>query len=486
MKLIGTSIAVSALIATAAWAQPQPHYLITDLGPKGSPFAQAAGLNNSGVITGFAAAPDFTQHAVVWYKGQALDISKPGLGGPNTAAFSVNESGLVLVQAEGSAKDSNNENFCGYGTGLKCLPALWQNGVMTPLPLLGGNNGEVGSVNNRGEASGTAENATVDPDCPAGMAVSGLGPQVLDYKPVIWGPKPGAIRQLSLPPGDTVGFAFGINDNGQAAGMTGTCANTQLPGIAAAAHAVFWDSDGSVLDLGNLGGTSNPAVLGEGNAALAVNNRGEVVGTSSLHDNVNHHPFLWTRRTGMQDLGVLEGDNIGAGLAINSQGDIVGASVKGPDPITGNPRAALWRNGEKFDLNALALPGSPLYLLTAFGINDSGQIVGFGADKDGNLHGFLATPAQTKAAAGPKALTLTTSKSILLDGTQSTSADGNSLTYVWTIPQGSPSAAISGGTAASPTVTFSSIRGPYTFQLTVTDSTGATSTDSVSVQFMGE
>ena len=197
---------------------------------------------------------------------------------------------------------------------------------------------------------------------PAGKAVSGLGPQVLDYVPVIWGPKPGAIRQLSLPPGDTVGFAFGINDNGQAAGMSGTCANTQLPGVAAGAHAVFWDRDGSVLDLGNLGGTENPAVLGEGNVALAINNGGEVVGTSSLHDNVNHHPFLWTRKTGMQDLGVLEGDNIGAGLAINSQGDVVGASVKGPDPISGSPRAAMWRNGEKFDLNALALPNSPLYL----------------------------------------------------------------------------------------------------------------------------
>jgi probable HAF family extracellular repeat protein len=485
MKTIRTSIAVSALIATAAWAQPQPHYLITDLGPTGSPFASANGINNSGVIPGNAAAPDGTQHAVLWYKGQLMDISKPGLGGPNSGAFSVNESGLVLVQAESSAKDPNNENFCGNGTGLQCLPALWQNGVMTPLPLLGGNNGTVGNVNNRGEASGTAENATVDPDCPTGKSVSGLGPQVLDYVPVIWGPKPGAIRQLSLLPGDTVGFAFGINDNGQAAGMSGTCANTQLPGPAAAAHAVFWDSDGSVLDLGNLGGTSNPAVLGEGNVALAINNRGEVVGTSSLHDNVNHHPFVWTPKTGMEDLGVLDGDNIGAGLAINSQGDIVGASVKGPDPITGSPRAALWTNGEKFDLNALALPGSPLYLLTACGIDDSGQIVGFGADQDGNVHGFLATPAQTKAVAGPKELTVTTSNAIQLDGTQSTSADGNPLTYVWTIPQGSPSAAIS-GTTASPTVTFSLTRGPYAFQLTVTDSTGATSTDSFTVMFMGE
>jgi len=85
--------------------------------------------------------------------------------------------------------------------------------------------------------------------------------------------------------------------------------------------------------------------------------------------------------------------------------------------LSGSPRAAMWRNGEKFDLNALALPASPLYLLTAFGINDSGQIVGFGADQDGNVHGFLATPAQTKAVAGPKGVPVT-SQAIQLDATQ--------------------------------------------------------------------
>jgi len=48
-----------------------------------------------------------------------------------------------------------------------------------------------------------------------------------------------------------------------------------------------------------------------------------------------------------------------------------------------------------------------------------------------------------------------------------------------------PSVAISGGTTTAPTMTFSLTRGSYAFQLTVTDSAGATSTDIATVNFMG-
>jgi hypothetical protein len=94
-----------------------------------------------------------------------------------------------------------------------------------------------------------------------------------------------------------------------------------------------------------------------------------------------------------------------------------------------------------------------------------------------------STP-KTTAVAGPKNITVTAS-GIQLDGTKSTSADGKPLTYFWTIPQGSPSTAISGGTTATPTVTFQSTRGTYSFLLTVTDSTGKSSTDTANVLYMG-
>ena len=90
----------------------------------------------------------------------------------------------------------------------------------------------------------------------------------------------------------------------------------------------------------------------------------------------------------------------------------------------------------------------------------------------------------TTAVANPKNATVT-SRSIQLDGSQSTSADGKPLTYLWTIPQGSPVAAILGGTTATPSVQFPQGRVMYTFQLTVTDSTGKSATDLATVNYQG-
>jgi probable HAF family extracellular repeat protein len=121
-------------------------------------------------------------------------------------------------------------------------------------------------------------------------------------------------------------------------GATGTCTNTMVAPFLTGPHGALWDSNGSVHNLGNLG----------------------------------------------------------AGVGINIWGDIVGASVTAACPASGNARAFLWHKGRMSDLNALIPANSFMYLITAFSINDEGQIAGFGVvtsgPNAGNPHGFLATP----------------------------------------------------------------------------------------------
>jgi len=93
------------------------------------------------------------------------------------------------------------------------------------------------------------------------------------------------------------------------------------------------------------------------------------------------------------------------------------------------------------------------------------------------------TPVKTQAIADPKDAT-TVSPEIQLDGSRPTSADGNPLTYAWSIPPGSPAAANLHGDTATPAVQFSS-RALYTFLLTVTDSSGKSSSDVATVNFVG-
>lgn len=475
MKSILTTIAAGSMLAVASIAQT-PSYTVTDLGPAGNPFSQAAYVNNNGFVAGVATVGS-AQHAMLWYEGISGDIGTPGLGGPNSGAGGVNESGLAVVGVETSTKDPYNENFCDYGTGLQCLVYLWQNGLLTELPTLGGVNASWGSINNRGEVAGVTENGTRDPECPSGVAANGTGPQLFDFEPVIWGPGKGQIRQLSLLPGDTVGFALYINDNGQAVGMSGTCANTQLPPLAAGAHAVLWEN-GTVTDLGNLGGIGNPALPGVGNAAFGINNRGQVVGTSALAGNTTHHAFLWNWEKGMQDLGTLPGDVFSAGLGINDKGEVVGPSLD----ATGNPRPWLWKNGVMTDLNTLVPADSPLHLLLASSINDRGQIAGFGVDGSGNIHGYLASPSYlssavtnvTNAVVTPVNLT-TSQPSVVLDGGESTSGSG-ALQYLFTVvPGGKQAALLQTPSDPKATVDFVNGAGLYLVQLTVTDGSGNTS-----------
>jgi probable HAF family extracellular repeat protein len=385
MKSIVTLIAASTLLAVLAIAQPAPRYTVTDLGTlPGGTFSQGSqGNTNNGLVGGVSTVPGGALHAAVWYKGQILDLAKTGLGGPNSWTLGVNERGQAAGVAETSTPDS--ENFCAFFSGFQCLPFVWQNGVMTKLPTLGGPNGGVSVINSQGEMAGVAENGVTDLSC--------IAPVQHDFQAVKWDSK-GEIHELHPFPGDTVGFAFWMNDNGQVVGTSGSCANTQPVGVVVGPHAVLWEKDGSVHELPSLGGTVNTTLFAVGNRAISINNQGQMVGGSTLPGNTTAHAVLWPNKTSILDLGTLPGDFVSGALEINDRGDVVGVSQ---DP-SGNPRAFLWQNGAMHDLNDLIPPNSPLYLLFAAGIDSRGEIAGFGLTSAFEVHAFLATPSNGAAA----------------------------------------------------------------------------------------
>jgi len=380
MKSIAIWITVNTVLAVSAMAQPS-RYTVTDLGKVGPPPGQAFSITSNGLIGGAAATPSGVMHAVVWFHKLKLDIGKPGLGGANSVTFGANDLGQAVGAAETNTPDPNGEDFCGFkALGLAssgcCLPFLWQFPTMTALPTLGGNNGEVNQINNRGQAAGLAENSKLDLSCPA--------PQVFQFKPVIW--KKGKAQALRTFPGDTDGVALAINDNGQVAGASGECApfNQQLLVNLQPLHALLWEK-GKMTDLGNLGGTGH----GFGIIALNLNSKGQVVGNSDRPGDTTNHAFLWTQGTGMQDLGTLPGDFISAGLAINDSTQVVGVSLDSNFHL----RAYLWQNGQMTALNDLIPANSHWALLLACSINSSGEIVGLAIQKNtGEFHAFLATP----------------------------------------------------------------------------------------------
>jgi probable HAF family extracellular repeat protein len=231
---------------------------------------------------------------------------------------------------------------------------------MTALPTLGGNNGAAIAINNRGQVAGASETG-IATDC------------VPHFEAVIWGPKKGEIQELPPFPGDTEAVTAGINDPGEVVGTSGNCSGP--------IEAVLW-RNGAPINLGNLGG----AVF---NIAFGINNRGHVVGQSDLTGDTTHHAFLWTEDDGMQDLGTLPGIPGSLASSINNKGQVVGFS----DDFKGNTVPLIWQNGTMTNLNTLIPPNSPMFLIEALGINDRGQIAGYGLlTAKGEVHAFVATP----------------------------------------------------------------------------------------------
>ncbi len=396
------SMAVGLTLAAAVLAQPQPRYTVTDLGTLGGTYSFAFGINSAGEVAGGAATPSQTDFvsttAFLWTRQKGM-MNLGSLGPPAfpscpdcvSAAGAAGSGSEAAIGSEIATLDPNGEDFGQTGHHRITLAAVWRNGIMTALSNLpGGNNANVFWMNSKGEVSGVAETGVADATC------SNVTPfQVRRFQAVVWGTNGEIERALSplVSKGDTVSFAFTINDSGQVVGASGQCATTGLPPAAVnntiSTHAVMWDRDGTVTDLGNLGGASNIA----GN----INNRGEVVGTAQAPDGTIH-AFRWTKQTGMQDYGAFPGAFAtvpGCCHTLNERGEIVGFAIL----ANGDQRALLWQDAQPKDLNDFVTAPSPfVQLLAANSINDAGEIIGMGVTETGEVHAFLAVPTKGAAA----------------------------------------------------------------------------------------
>jgi probable HAF family extracellular repeat protein len=368
-----------------------PHYAVTDLGVLGAGNnAAALDMNAVGWVAGSsnltAGGP---QHAFVWYgHGPLKDLGT--LGGAacpqcNSAADGPNLLGSTAIGSEVATPDPNGEDFCEYGTHMECRGVVSIGGKLIALRNLpGGHNANAFGINDLGELVGFAENGVGDATCAATTPS-----QIHRFEAVRWQPN-GTVEELSplAKKGDTVAFAMGINDLGEAVGSSGTCATQGLPPYyVTGLHAVLWETDGSPVYLGTLGDTAHTA----SNNASSINNLGQVVGTSQFTDGTVHS-FFWSREMGMQGLDPFPGafaTIAGCCRTINNLGDVVGFAIDG----TGF-HAVLWVNRKIKDLNTLIPTGSPLYLLSADSINDAGEIAGQACVLPDctELHAFLAKP----------------------------------------------------------------------------------------------
>ena len=329
--------------AAPAASGPVLSYEVTALGTLGGDASFALDVNNRRQVTGNASTTSATLPllAFLWEDGVMTSLGTL----PGSNAFS---RGYAINDAEVVVGESDNNRPRAF---------RWQAGDLSDLGHLGAGTAVAHDVNPSNVAVGASSNGTVTrPALFRGGQVSDLG-------------------TLAGTPSSS-GRAWGMNARGQAVGVS------QRP--SGPSQATLWNTrdQGPPTRLGSLGDGE------QFSQAIAVSNRAAVVGESVVQPGTTH-AFLW-QGDRMIDLGALEARHSRA-TDVNSRGQVVGhvSSIVG-FPSAGG-RAFLWQGGEMVDLNELLDPGSGWVLRSAEGINERGDIVGFG-ELDGKRQAFLLTP----------------------------------------------------------------------------------------------
>jgi probable HAF family extracellular repeat protein len=387
--LVVLALGAPLAVALAQADEPAPPaYIVYDTSTLGGTLGFGSAVNELGWISGGSTTAAGALHAALWIPGQAIDLGT--LGGASSAVeWPVkNNHGLVVGISETGIADPLGETFsCAAFInthGHTCLPFLWQNGALSALPLLGGNNGFATAINNSGAAVGWAETALHDKTC--------VAPQQLQFEAVEWGPAPNQVRVLAPLAHDSTSAATAINDAGEVVGISGDC--DVAVGAFSARHAVLW-LNGRPIRLPTLGGQG-------WNTPMAISNSGLIVGFSDTPGDVvngvlqqNFQATLWTAE-GIVNLHSLPGDALAEATGVNDFGQIAGTSFD----AAGNPRVFLWQNGRMYDVNSLVQADAPLYLLATGDINDRAAITGLGCVMVGGACGPVHTFIAIRAPAG--------------------------------------------------------------------------------------
>jgi probable HAF family extracellular repeat protein len=353
--------------------------------------------NNGFVCGGIDGIVPFVFHAFKWQDGVVSDLGALPPSDQNCSnAVSINARGEIV----GASETREIDPLLGI-KGLRAL--LWTHDKMVDLGTLGGKFTVPTGINNRAQVVGGATNTIPDP--------FGFGTQTRAF---LW--QDGIMQDLGTLGGPD-SFAEFVNERGQVAGFSFTNSTpnpvTGLP----TGHPFIWEN-GRMTDLGSLGGT----LAGNGgfNMLGGFNNRGELVGLSTLPGDQIVDPFLWNGkklidlftetiggspvsanavndageivgaaafstnrpfdaylwREGVAiDLGTLDGDCYSEGWAISSKGQVVGISFACD---FSRQRAFLWENGSIVDLDTLIPAHSSLQLQWPLAVNDRGEIAGIG------------------------------------------------------------------------------------------------------------
>jgi probable HAF family extracellular repeat protein len=363
-------------------------YKVLELPTLGGTQAFANWINDRGWVAG---AADLTggrdEHAFVWHDSKIHDLGT--LGGKNSLAWPVNDRGTVGGDSDTSTNDPLKENFCHFVIDGK---AQFTKHTCSGYVLLGGVMTALPTLGgNNSQVFGMNSRGEI-----VGVAENTthdpacIAPQVLDFEAVVWAPKSRQIKQLPPLEGDVIGGAIAVNERGDVVGASGMCAPIS-PAIGA--HALLWHN-GKPKNLGGFGGQTS-------NVAWDISNRGHIVGFSDLTGDTATHAFLW-KNGKMTDLGTLPGDVFSFAFGINERDQIVGESCD----ASFNCRAFIWQDGVMHDLNAL-VPGSSLSLTLAESINQNGEITGIAYDPTtGGIPAYVAIPRGDGLDATPRSKTV--------------------------------------------------------------------------------